>query len=145
MVKLVNIPNRFNTADKSAGGLCFAESCSENVPFMIKRVYYIYGVSADIKRGFHAHKTLEQILICITGSINITLDDGKGIVEEVTLDSPSKGLYVGPSTWRTMKWLQNDSVLLVLASEHYDESDYIRNYDDFIEWAHQGENHANTI
>ena len=145
MAKLVDIPSRFNIANKMAGGLCFVESCSENVPFLIKRVYYIYGVSADVERGFHAHKTLEQILICIKGTINITLNDGKGVVEEVALDSPSTGLYVGPSTWRTMKWMQDDSILLVLASAHYDEADYIRNYDEFLEWINKGAENADTI
>ena len=72
------------------------------------------------------------------------LDEGNK-TQQILLDSASNGLYVGPSTWRTMKWLQDDSVLLVLASEHYDENDYIRNYDDFIKWIHQGENNADTI
>ncbi|MDY9920642.1 MAG: FdtA/QdtA family cupin domain-containing protein [Synergistota bacterium] len=116
------------------GSLCIAESGSKEVPFDIKRVYYIYDVEKGIARGQHAHKILEQILICLHGEIKVTLDDGKGKITSHILKDPSEGLYVGPSTWRTMEWLRTGSVLLVLASEHYDESDYIRDYDGFINW-----------
>ena len=79
----------------------------------------------------HAHKKLEQLLICVYGEIEIQLDNGNGETETVILNDPSKGLYVGPMMWHTMKWLKNDSILLVLASAHYNEADYIRNYDEF--------------
>lgn len=121
----------------SEGSLCDAESNSESVPFDIKRVYYSYGVEAGIVRGAHAHKTLEQILICVYGEIEVTLDNGSGGKESFVLKDPSVGLYVGPSTWRVMKWLKSDSVLLVLASHHYDANDYIRDYDEFSAWVNK--------
>ena len=120
--------------DVSEGKLSVVESCSFIAPFDIKRIYYTYKVNAGITRGFHAHKELQQILICMYGKIEVTLDNGEGNVDTFVLDSPEKGLYVGAQTWRTMKWLESDSVLLVLASEHYNESDYIRDYEEFIRW-----------
>ncbi|WP_462362785.1 sugar 3,4-ketoisomerase [Pyramidobacter porci] len=122
------------SADPRNGSLCVAEAASESVPFDINRVYYIYGVQRGVQRGAHAHKTLKQVLICVHGRIEISLDDGRGNVQTTVLNEPSDGLYVGPGMWRTMKWLQDDSVLLVLASEHYNEADYIRDYDEFIEY-----------
>lgn len=122
------------TSKPEEGNLCVAEGGSFSIPFDIKRVYYIYGAKENIVRGHHAHKKLEQILICAYGAIEITLDYGNGKQESIVLRNPSDGLYVGPSVWRTMKWLESDSVLLVLASGHYDESDYIRDYDEFISW-----------
>lgn len=124
------------------GTLCVAEARTPEIPFEIKRVYYTYGAEKDIVRGNHAHKKLEQILMCPYGSIEVTLDDGHSNTETVILNDPSITLYVGPSTWRTMKWLRSNSVLLVLASEHYDESDYIRDYESFIYWVNgkEGEN-----
>ena len=118
----------------SEGSLCVAESNSESVPFDIKRVYYSYGAEAGIIRGRHAHKTLEQLLICVYGEIEVSMDNGKGEIENIILNDPSEGLYVGPSMWHTMKWLKSDSVLLVLASQHYDSNDYIRDYDEFVAW-----------
>jgi dTDP-4-dehydrorhamnose 3,5-epimerase-like enzyme len=118
----------------SDGFLCVAESNSESIPFAIKRVYYSYGAEEGVVRGMHAHKTLEQILICVYGEIKVTLDNGKGTASSFLLKDPSEGLYVGPNTWRTMEWQQKGSVLLVLASEHYNASDYIRDYDEFINW-----------
>ena len=126
-------------ASPKDGSLCVAETNSESVPFEVKRVYYSYGVQEGVIRGHHAHKTLQQILICAYGKIEITLDDGKGSINTYILDDPSVGLYVGPSTWRTMKWLISDSVLLVLASDHYEAADYIRDYDMFIESINQKE------
>ena len=126
-------------ASPKEGSLCVAEANSESVPFGIKRVYYSYGVQAGIVRGHHAHKKLEQLLICAYGKIEITLVNGHGDVYSYLLDDPSIGLYVGPSMWRTMKWVQSNSVLLVLASEHYESSDYIRDYDEFVNWANNKE------
>jgi len=125
-------------ASPSDGSLCVAESNTPEVPFDIKRVYYSYGAEEGVIRGHHAHKCLEQVLICVYGKIEIILDDGKGSVQSVILTDPSVGLYVGPSTWRTMKWLQTGSVLLVLASEHYDPEDYIRDYREFVNWVGGG-------
>lgn len=123
--------------NKSEGSLCVAEANSESVPFDIKRVYYSYGVEAGIVRGRHAHKTLEQLLICVYGEIEVSMDNGKGEIENIILNDPSEGLYVGPSMWHTMKWLKSDSILLVLASHHYDPKDYIHDYDQFKSWVNK--------
>ena len=106
---------------------------NDSVPFDIKRVYYIYEVNQEKRRGFHSHKELEQVLICVHGSIKILV---KTPEEEkvVVLDNPNKGLYIGPDIWREVYDFENDGVLLVLASNHYDEKDYIRNYDDYVEY-----------
>lgn len=101
------------------------------VPFEIKRVYYIFGTEQNVSRGFHAHHNLKQVAICVTGRCRMILDDGK-IREEVWLDSPTKGLLIGDLVWREMHDFSEDCVLLVLASEHYDENDYIRGYDEFL-------------
>lgn len=104
-----------------------------DIPFTIKRVYYMYETAEGIIRGNHAHKKLEQILICIHGSCKICLDDGKE-KKVVPLEKPYEGLYVKSSMWREMYDFSPDAVLLVLASELYDESDYIRNYEEFLKY-----------
>lgn len=104
---------------------------NETVPFDIKRVYYIFGTKAGVARGFHAHKNLKQVAVCVAGKCRMILDDGK-TREEAWLDSPTKGLLIEDLTWREMHDFSEDCVLLVLASEHYDESDYIRDYDEFL-------------
>ena len=103
---------------------------NRDIPFEIKRVYYLYDVGETIARGFHAHKKLQQILICVHGSCKIKLDNGSE-TETVVLDSPDEGLYVSNSMWREMYDFSPGAVLLVLASEYYDESDYIRDYKEF--------------
>lgn len=113
-------------------GSLVALEAEKSVPFAIKRVYYIFGTKAGVSRGFHAHKKLQQVAICITGSCRMILDDGQQR-SEVLLNSPNKGLVIGDLVWREMHEFSKDCVLLVLASEHYDESDYIRNFDDFID------------
>ena len=105
----------------------------KDVPFDIKRVSYMYDTGAGVRRGYHAHRKLEQILICTHGSCKILLDNGSE-KEIVPLDDPSKGLYIGNNIWREMFDFSPDAVLMVLASEYYDESDYIRNYNDFLEF-----------
>lgn len=102
----------------------------KDIPFEIKRVYYLFGTKRNVSRGHHAHKRLEQVMICVHGKCRVILDDGERN-EEVVLDSPSKGLYVGPVTWRVIEGITDDYVLLVLASDYYDESDYIRDYNEF--------------
>lgn len=101
------------------------------VPFDIKRVYYIYSTQANVVRGFHAHKELNQVAICVSGSCKMLLDDGvsKSIV---LLDDASKGVEISPMVWHEMHDFSKNCVLLVLASEYYDESDYIRDYEDFL-------------
>jgi dTDP-4-dehydrorhamnose 3,5-epimerase-like enzyme len=100
------------------------------VPFDIKRVYYIYDVDPKIPRGFHAHKVTQQVAICIKGSCKMVMDDGNAKTT-VLMDSPMKGLLIDVMQWHEMRDFSEDCILMVLASEHYDESDYIRNYGEF--------------
>ena len=111
-------------------GSLVALEAEKTVPFPIKRVYYIFGTNAGVSRGFHAHKKLQQVALCITGKCRMILDDGRQR-NEVWLDSPNKGLIIEDLVWREMHDFSEDCVLLVLASEHYDEADYIRDYDKF--------------
>lgn len=102
-----------------------------DIPFQIKRVYYMYDTKEGVVRGKHAHKKLEQILVCIHGSCKIRLDNGKER-KVVPLEKPYEGLYVGSNMWREMYDFSPDAVLMVLASEVYEEEDYIRDYDEFL-------------
>jgi dTDP-4-dehydrorhamnose 3,5-epimerase-like enzyme len=111
-------------------GSLVALEAHKTVPFDVKRVYYIFGTQAGVSRGFHAHRDLQQVAVCVTGKCRMVLDDGQQR-EEVWLDSPTKGLLIGDLVWREMHDFSPDCVLLVLASEHYDETDYIRSYDEF--------------
>lgn len=104
---------------------------NRNIPFSIKRVYFMYDTKLDVHRGFHAHKKLEQILFCVSGACTVKLDDGKD-TKEIRLDNPLFGLFIGPGIWREMYDFTPDAVLMVLASEYYNEHDYIRNYNEFI-------------
>lgn len=122
--------------NKDSGYLSFFES-NNDIPFDIKRVYYIYDVPMNTKRGMHAHKHLQQLLWCPYGSIEILMNDGKKS-KSYLLDSPEIGLLVGNGIWREMHWKKEGSVLCVVASDYYDESDYIRNYDDFIKMVKEG-------
>lgn len=116
-----------------ARGMLVALEENKEIPFRIKRVYYLYDTLADVTRGFHAHKSLQQILICVHGSCKIRLDDGRDKAV-VTLDTPDEGIYVGNNMWREMFDFSPDAVLMVLASELYDEMDYIRSYDEFLKF-----------
>lgn len=118
--------------DPKYGTLSFLEG-KRDIPFPIRRVYWITETEADLHRGFHAHKLNCQLLYCPYGKIDIILDDGKTRTT-VTLDKPGKGLLLMPGLWREMVWQQSGSVLCVLASEYYDADEYIRNYDEFIEY-----------
>lgn len=105
-----------------------------DIPFEIKRVYYITGVQQKVTRGFHSHRKLHQVLICLNGSVKIRTKNPNE--EEIfELNSPSVGLFIAPYVWREMFDFTEGSVLLVLASEYYDEDDYIRNYDFYLEEA----------
>lgn len=125
LIKFIDFP----ALGDERGSLIALES-EKTVPFPIKRVYYIFGTNAGVSRGFHAHKRLQQVALCITGKCRMILDDGRQR-NEVWLDSPNKGLIIGDLVWREMHDFSEDCVLLVLASEHYDEADYIRDYDKF--------------
>ena len=122
----------FKPLGDARGSLVAIESDIQ-IPFPIRRVYYIFGTKEGVERGFHAHKDLQQIAIAVTGSCEIILDDGDE-QKSVLLDNSTKGLYIGPGFWRVMRNFTPDCVLLVLADQHYDESDYIRSYDEFLKW-----------
>ena len=111
-------------------GSLIALEQNKEIPFDIKRVYYIFGTKESVHRGFHAHKKLKQIAVCVAGQCKMILDDGVDRIE-ATLDSPAKGLLIVESVWREMYDFSPDCVLLVLASDYYDESDYIRDYAEF--------------
>ena len=111
-------------------GSLVALEADETIPFDIKRVYYLFGTKREVTRGLHAHLSLKQVLMCVTGSCKILLDDGV-VRETVVLDSPTKGLLVESLVWREMSQFSSDCVLLVVASELYNEEDYIRNYQEF--------------
>lgn len=104
-----------------------------SVPFGIKRVYYLYDVPGGESRGGHAHKNLYQLIVAASGSFTVTLDDGK-VKRSFLLNRPYQALMVVPGIWRTLDDFSSGSVCMVLASECYTEDDYIRNYDDFIEY-----------
>ena len=109
----------------------------KDIPFAIKRVYYMYDTGKGVVRGHHAHKKLQQILVCVHGSCKIRLDNGTE-KKVVALDKPYEGLYVSNAMWREMYDFSPDAVLMVFASELYDESDYIRNYDEFLKYVSEG-------
>ena len=119
-------------------GQLVAIEAMKDLPFAVKRVYYIYDTLTDVRRGFHAHRNLQQILLCVHGSCKIHLDNGTDTAE-VLLDKPNVGLYISNDMWREMYDFSEGAVLLVLASEYYDEADYIRNYDDFIKLVREKE------
>jgi dTDP-4-dehydrorhamnose 3,5-epimerase-like enzyme len=125
LLKLIDLPS----LGDDRGSLVAIESC-RNIPFEIKRVYYIFNTQSNVSRGFHAHRQLKQVAVCVAGKCRMLLDDGKQ-KEEVWLDSPTKGLIIEDMTWREMHDFSDDCVLLVLANEHFDESDYIRDYEEF--------------
>lgn len=106
----------------------------KDIPFEIKRVYYMYDTIEGVRRGFHAHKSLEQILICIHGTCKVLLDNGKE-KKIVPLERPYEGLYIANNIWREMYDFSSDAVLMVLASDYYKEEDYIRDYQEFLEWS----------
>ena len=104
-----------------------------DVPFDIKRIYYLYDVPSGESRGAHAHKELQQLIIAANGSFTITLDDGRN-KKAFTLNRPYQGLYVVPGIWRDLDDFSSGAVLLCLANEHYEASDYIRDYDEFLKY-----------
>ena len=129
-MSLINIIKFESLGDER--GLLVTMECNKSVPFNIKRVYCIYASEEGASRGFHAHRNLKQIAICLTGSCRFILDNGKE-KEEVVLEGPTNGLLIEDLIWREMHDFSSDCVLLVLASENYDEFDYIRNYDVFMQ------------
>lgn len=126
LFKFLNITDKY-------GNLTPVEELVD-IPFNIKRVYYITKVAKDITRGFHAHRKLHQVLICLNGSVNIKVKTPREEAEFI-LDNPSVGLYIGPYIWREMYNFSEGAVLLVLASDYYHEDDYIRNFDFYLQEA----------
>jgi len=126
LYKLLNFPIHGD----HTGSLVALEK-GKDFPFDIKRVYYIWGTDYDAIRGKHAHYALEQVIICTSGSCDFTLDDGH-TRETIRLDNPAQGLHIKNNIWREFTNFSPDCVLMVLASEYYDETDYIRNYEQFI-------------
>jgi dTDP-4-dehydrorhamnose 3,5-epimerase-like enzyme len=125
VIELPKIHNRAGNITPLHGGI--------EIPFDIKRVYYLYDVPGGETRGGHAHKVLHQLIIAASGSFDIVLDDGL-IKKTVTLNRPNYGLYVPPGIWRNLNNFSSGAVLLVLASERYSEEDYIREYGDFLSY-----------
>ena len=126
LVKFIN----FDSLGDERGSLISLEA-QKNIPFEIKRVYYLFQTKANVARGFHAHKKLKQVAIAVSGSCRFILDDGT-TKNEVVLDDPSKGLLIDSCIWREMHDFSQDCVLIVLASDLYDEDDYIRNFNNFL-------------
>lgn len=116
----------------SRGNLSFIEG-GHHIPFHIKRVYYLYDVPGGAERGGHSHKELQQVVIAMSGSFDLILDDGTSRIT-VSLNRSHYGVYLGPNTWREMDNFSSGAVCLVLASENYIESDYIRDYNGFLEY-----------
>ena len=129
-MKLQMIPMRVLGDER---GSLVAVEANQDIPFAIARVYYIFGTKEGVERGFHAHKTLQQVAVAVRGSCTMVFDDGKERVE-LELDGPSKGVYIGTGIWHEMKNFTEDCVLLVFADQHYDEADYLRKYDEFLKF-----------
>ena len=126
MYQLIN----FTVRGDYAGNLVPIES-GRDIPFEIKRVYYIWGTQQNVVRGKHAHRKLEQVIICTSGSCDFILDNGHERTK-VHLNNPAVGLHIKSNIWREFTNFSPDCVVMVLASEHYDESDYIRDYKTFL-------------
>ncbi|QUM77889.1 WxcM-like domain-containing protein [Moritella sp. 24] len=120
---------QFQSHGDDRGSLVSLED-HKNIPFTIQRVYYMFDTKENVRRGFHAHKELKQLAIVLKGSCRFLLDDGKEKIE-LLLDNPEQGLYIESFMWREMYDFSDDCVLMVLADSFYDESDYIRDYNEF--------------
>ena len=129
LIQLVDIPQRGD----ARGGLSVAE-LGGALPFVVRRVYWIHATKPGVSRGFHAHKQLHQLCVCVAGSVRLNLFDGRR-EESVVLDSSAKGLFIGPGLWREMHDVSPDCVLMVFADAEYDEADYIRDREAFVRHA----------
>jgi hypothetical protein len=126
-IEIIDIPK----VKEARGNLAIIEK--DTIPFEIQRVYYLYDVPSDAHRGGHAHKNLKQVLIAISGSFDVVLKDG-ATTQTVTLNKPDKGLLIHNNIWREMENFSSGAVCLVVASEEFDEKDYIREFDDFLSY-----------
>jgi dTDP-4-dehydrorhamnose 3,5-epimerase-like enzyme len=124
--KIIDLPK----ISDPRGNLTFVEG-GKQIPFDIQRVYYLYDVPGGSERGGHAHKGLHQLIIAMSGSFDVVLDDGRN-KKRIHLNRSYNGLYVCPMIWRELDNFSSGSVLMVLASNKYDEDDYYRNYADFV-------------
>lgn len=120
----------FDERGDNRGSLVAIEG-GRNVPFQIRRVYTLHGMSPRSVRGGHAHRTLRQVMVCLAGSCVVDLDDGRNALE-VVLDKPSRGLVLEPMIWHVMRNFSEGCVLMVLAAEYYQEADYIRDHAEFL-------------
>ena len=127
--ELIDLPKIYDPR----GNLTVAEQM-RNVPFEVKRVYWTYDVPAGERRGGHAHKECVEFIIAVSGSFTVTLDDGKGNHKDFHLNHPWQGLLVPTGIWRTLEDFSSGAVCLVLASEFFDEADYLYEYDEFLEY-----------
>jgi len=127
--KLINLPK----IKSGAGNITVLENFKD-IPFDVKRVYYLYDVPMGAERGGHGHYELEQYIIAASGSFTFVLDDGKN-KKEIFLNDPSKALNIKPGIWREIKGFSSGSICLVLASHEYSEVDYIRDYDEYLNYA----------
>ncbi len=128
---MVNLPIH----TRPNGNLTVVEN-GESIPFDVKRVYYLYDIPAGAERGGHAHKELQQFIIAVSGSFDVVIDDGTA-QRTITLNRPFIGLHIRPGIWRELNNFSSGAVCLVLASEHYDEEDYIREYEDFVAYTNE--------
>lgn len=119
-----------------AGNITVIDTVEMTIPFEIKRVYYLYDVPSGESRGGHAHKELEQLIVAASGSFDVIIDDGH-VKRRVQLNRPNYGLYIKSGIWRDLENFSSSSVLLVLASLEYSESDYIRDYEEFKQFRMQ--------
>jgi hypothetical protein len=125
-VEIIDIPK----IENRLGNIGVIEN--DVIPFEIKRVYYLFDIPSSSKRGGHSHEILRQVLIAISGSFDVILKDGRS-TKTITLNKPDKGLLINENIWRELENFSSGAVCLVLASDVYDEEDYIRNYDQFID------------
>jgi uncharacterized RmlC-like cupin family protein len=124
-VEIIEIPK----IENSLGNIAVIEN--EVIPFEIKRVYYLFDIPSSAKRGGHSHKNLQQVLIAISGSFDVVLNDGKE-EKTITLNKPDKGLLIKSNIWRELENFSSGAVCLVIASTVFEESDYIRDFDEFM-------------
>ncbi len=120
---------------KNRAGNITVVNNNDNIPFEVKRVFYIYDIPGGEDRGAHAHKDCHQFLIAVSGSFEVEMDDGTN-KRTITLNRPYYGLHISPGIWAAEKGFSSGAVCLVLASHKYDEKDYIRDYKDFLEYKH---------
>ncbi len=128
----------FDERGDERGNLVVVEGM-QDIPFSIERIFYIYGSDGEIVRGKHANINSEFVLVNVAGSCKVKVDDGRGNIEVFSLDKPRIGLYLPKLVWKEMYEFSPDSVLLCLASEHYDELEYLRDYDGYIRYLEEHE------